>query len=365
MSSGLSDTLHPRPFQAPAPPPRLAAEKLRRFGAIFGDNLRRAFRGPTLWIVLAVLGFLTWSLSTGGVRLSTGAATVGGRHAWITSEFSNAFVFSVVGSSFYAFFVSVFAGLAVLQDQESRVEELLHSTRLTAGEYVGGKALALLAAFAAVLAAHVAIAVVCNHLLPNPDAADIRGPFHLLAYLRPAVVFTLPTIVFFGGVSLYLGARLRRAAVAFLVPLVTSLVSFAIFWNWNPTWLDPRIDRVLMLLDPSAFRWLDHTWLQLDRGADFYNAAAVGLDGVLIANRLLFLGLGIAAVVLARRYVAPAGHGRSATRRAEAKRGLRRRPAATAAVRGVAVPAARAVGPDADGPGRGPTAAPGPRLRPR
>ena len=340
-------------------PSQLVPAGLQRLGAIFGDSLRRAFRGPSLWILLAVLGLLTWSLSTGDTLLSTGAATVGGRHAWITSEFSNAFVFSVVGSSFYAFFASILAGLAVLDDQESRVEELLHSTRLTAGEYVAGKSLALLLAFSAVLALHLALAVVCNHLLPNADAADVRGPFHLLGYLRPALVFTLPTIVFFGGVSFYLGARLRRAAVAFLVPLVSIVASFALLWNWAPTWLDPRLDRLLMLLDPSGFRWLDQTWLQLDRGAGFYNTAGVGFDSVLIANRLLFLALGIGAVVLARRHVAPADRGRRGQRR------WFRRRAAGAAAGPVAGPEAEAAAAAIAAVPRGPAAsAPAASLQP-
>jgi hypothetical protein len=47
---------------------------------------------------------------------------------------------------------------------------------------------------------------------------------------------------------------------------------------------------------------LNETWLKLDRGADFYNTAAVGIDGTLLLNRALFVGLGLLALVAAQRH---------------------------------------------------------------
>ncbi|MBZ0112545.1 MAG: hypothetical protein K8J08_08800 [Thermoanaerobaculia bacterium] len=276
---------------------------IARLRVIFLDNLFRTLKQPMLWTLFAVTTFLAWGLSTGDTKIGTGSATVGGHHAWITSEFSNAFIFCIVASNLYAFFISVSAGLAVIRDQESKVEELLHTTRLRTSEYVWGKALSILAAFGVVLALNVLVTILFNHVVPNPAAADIRGPFHVLAYLRPAMLFALPTMAFFGGLTFYVGARLRKPAFAFLAPLAISSLSFTFLWEWTPTWLDPRIDKLLMVLDPSAYRWLNETWLKLDRGAEFYNTATVGLDAVFLANRFLFLGLGALGIVLAQRHI--------------------------------------------------------------
>ena len=274
-----------------------------RMRVILFDSLTRTLKQPMLWTLFAVATFLAWGLSTGEVRLGTGSATVGGRHAWITSEFSNAFVFCIVASNLYAFFISIAAGLSVIRDQESKIEELLHTTRLRTSEYVWGKALAILGAFGIVLALNVLVTILFNHVIPSPAAADIRGPFHLLDYLRPAALFAFPTMAFFGGLTFYVGARLRRPAFAFLAPLAISTLCFSFFWEWTPSWMDPRLNKLLMMLDPSGFRWLNETWLKLDRGAEFYNTATVGLDAVFIANRLLFLGLGVLGVVLAQRHI--------------------------------------------------------------
>ena len=134
---------------------------------------------------------------------------------------------------------------------------------------------------------------------------EIRGPFHSVNYLRPALIFGLPTLVFYLGVAFYLGERCRRPVTVFLFPIAVMLVCGFFLWNWAPTWLDPRINRLLMLVDPAGFRWLNETWIKLDRGAGFYNTARVGLDLPFVLSRLAFLALGLAGV-----WLAPAAPGR-------------------------------------------------------
>ena len=60
---------------------------------------------------------------------------------------------------------------------------------LTPGEYVWGKFLAVLTSFVGVLLAHMALAAFFNHALPKGDRGDILGPFALINYLRPVLVF--------------------------------------------------------------------------------------------------------------------------------------------------------------------------------
>jgi len=275
-----------------------------RLAAVFGQELRHTLRRPLFWTLLGMVGLLAWGMSTGTVQLGTGSAMVGGRKAWLTSEFSNAFILSVMAASFYSFFVSIATGLAAIRDNELKLDELLHSTRLTAGEYVWGKALAYLTAFSIALGLQLLFMVFFNHVLPNPEVEQIRGPFHLAAYLRPAVVFAMPTLVFFAGISFFIGERWRRSGLVFLFPTGVLMALFSFLWNWAPTWLDLRINRILMFLDPTGFRWLNETWLKLDRGTEFYNEAAIGLDSLVVANRLVVLGLGLLGIWGAQRHLA-------------------------------------------------------------
>ena len=55
---------------------------------LLGHICEDAEKRPMLWTLLGVATLLAWGLSTGEVLLGTGSATVGGRQAWITSEFS-------------------------------------------------------------------------------------------------------------------------------------------------------------------------------------------------------------------------------------------------------------------------------------
>ena len=86
-------------------------------------------------------------------------------------------------------------------------------------------------------------------------------------------------------------------------------------WEWSPSWLDPRVDRFLMLIDPAGFRWLNETQLKVDRGVRFYNNASIPLDRTIIANRLIFLMIGLGSVALSQRHFARTLRGVS--RRAE------------------------------------------------
>jgi ABC-2 type transport system permease protein len=275
-----------------------------RFRAVSGMALRHTLKRPLFWVLILLLALMSWGLSTGSVSISSGDASVGGKKAWLTSEFNVAFVIAILVALIYGFFVSVAAGMAVIEDDEQRVSEIVAATPLTPAEYVWGKFLAIMAAFFGVLGLHLLMMVFWYQWVPNAAAAEIRGPFHLANYLRPALAFAAPTLIFFAGVAFYLGERFRRPILVFLFPVALLLINGFFLWEWSPTWLDPRINRLLMLADAGGFRWLNETWLKLDRGVDFLNRSPIGFDATFLVNRLLFLGLGLLGVVLAQRHYA-------------------------------------------------------------
>lgn len=287
---------------------------MRRTLLVFRRDLRSGFRRPMIWVLLAILALTAFGLSSGNMRISSGDSTVGGTKAWITSEFAQTQMLTLVVGIFYIFFVAVAAGMAVIQDQESQVGEILHSTPLKAREYVWGKFLAVLGVFAVVLAVHQLLTMIFFQALPNDMADEIRGPFGLVNYLRPAILMAFPTIIFMAGLSFAIGERWRKPILVFFFPVFVLLTCAFFLWNWTPSWLDPRIDRVLMLIDPTGFRWLNQTWLTVDRGVEFYNSGRVGYDwGFLLINRLGATLLGIGGVALSARHFARrlrAGEGR-------------------------------------------------------
>ncbi len=288
---------------------------LGRLSLIFGRDFAHNMRRVMFFIWVALLFLLAWGLSSGKVRIQSGDSSVGGTKSFITSEFAVAQVLVVLVPMIYGFFASVAGGMAVIHDEECRVGEVLHATPLRPAEYIWGKFLGVLAGALVVLAAHVGMMILCNHVFPAGEAREFRGPFALANYARPALIFALPTIVFFTGVSFAVGERTRRPILVFFLPVAVLLGCLFFLWDWAPTWLDPRVDRFLMLIDPSGFRWLNETQLKVDRGVSFYNTATIPLDATILANRSIILAIGLGAVALSQGHFAAALRGRS--RRAE------------------------------------------------
>jgi ABC-2 type transport system permease protein len=276
---------------------------LVRTRTVFSQELSHTFKRPLFWFLISLLFLAVWGLSTGHLQISSGDASVGGKRVWITSEYSVTFALVMLVAILYSFFGSIASGLAIVSDDDAKISDMLLSTPLRTSEYVWGKFLAIVAGFLAALGLHLLLAAFFNHGLPNPDAAEIRGPFGLINYLRPALIFGLPTLIFYLGIAFYLGERWRRPVTVFLFPTAL-LISDFFLWDWSPTWLDPRLNRLLMLIDPAGFRWLNETWIKLDRGADFYNHARIGLDAGFVASRVALLALGLAGVALAQRHLA-------------------------------------------------------------
>jgi len=286
---------------------------LRRLFLVFKAELALHAKRPMTWVLVAIMLFSLWGFSTGNVRIDSGDASVGGKKAWITSEFAIAFTLSVAVFLFYTFFIAVAAGMSVIQDDERKVGEILHATPLTPREYVWGKMLAVLAVFTVILFGLQPWAALCNQVLPNAKADEIRGPFTLAAYLLPALTFGMPTILFTTLTSFAVGLRWRKPILVFVLPVAMLLVSLFFLWSWAPTWLSPGWNKVLMAIDPSGFRWLNETHLKLDRGVEFYNKSAIAFDAVYAWSRLALLFLGFASFQLAVRHFARTMRGEVST----------------------------------------------------
>ncbi len=284
-----------------ATPRRVGSGGAARAFEVFRQECAHHLRRPLFWVLVLILAFFAFMLSTGEASIRSGDARVGGTKAWITSEFAVAQLLIMLVAIVYSFFVSVAAGMALIRDGETKVGELLHATRLTPREYVWGKFLAQVASFGAVLGVHLVLMALFNHVAPHGENRDSIGPFSLIHYLRPALVFALPTIVCAAGFAFAIGGVTRRPVLVFAWPLVTVMLGAFFLWTWSPSWLSPGVNRLLQFIDPTGLRWINETWLNVDRGADFYNRQPVGLDALIVAQRLLCVVMGLAAVAFAER----------------------------------------------------------------
>ncbi|MCY1017700.1 ABC transporter permease/M1 family aminopeptidase [Pyxidicoccus sp. MSG2] len=276
----------------------------QRLGTVVRTELAHQVRRP-LFVILLLITFLTvWGLSSGNVTIESGASQVGGQKAWVTSEFAVSQTLIFLTFLLYTFFISVGAGMGVIADEEARVGPILHTTPLTPREYVWGKFLAVLAAYGLALGAMVAFLVFFHHVVPAGENAEYRGPLSLLNYVRPALFFGVPLLVFMAGTAFAVGELTRRPVLVYFLPVVLMFICAFFLWDWAPGWLDPRVNRLLMAVEPAGLRWLSETWVKVDRGVEFYNHERVGLDALFVLSRLGFIAVGLGGVAWSARHVA-------------------------------------------------------------
>lgn len=249
-------------------------------------------RRPGYWILLFLMGFLALGLSDGSVTIASGGGDAGDPH--LTSVFGQSRVQAVMLISLGALFLAIISGLTVIRDLELKVGEVFHATRLTPREYVWGKFWGGVALFAFIWMLYLSTSIGFNHILES--GRDHIGPFSLENYLFPTLLFGLPQVLLFAGVPFLIGTWTRRPLLVFLFPMVALLLCFTVLTTWSPTWLSPEVNRALMLIDPSGFRWLNETFLTVDRGVGFYNTSPLYPDAGFLVSRLLFAATGLAAV---------------------------------------------------------------------
>lgn len=276
---------------------------MRRLLVVARDEFIMNLRRPLVWIMLLLIGLMVWGISVGGVQIiiASGDASVGGKKAFLTSEFAISQIVAVLSYTLYLFTVSAAAGLSVIRDGEAGVLELLNATPLTPSEYAWGKFGGTVAAFLGVLGLQILLMMIFLQWIPNGDMLETRGPFVLTNYLRPALLFGLPMILFTGGVAFWIGTSTRRAILVFVLPVALTMLSAFFLWTWTPAWLSEGWNRALQAIDPAGVRWLRETWLKVDRGAAFYNTQRVGIDAVFAGNRIGMLLIGMVGAWMGTR----------------------------------------------------------------
>jgi ABC-2 type transport system permease protein len=263
---------------------------------IAGHEFRASWRRISTWVLLLILVLLAWGFVAGNVVIGTGSGSVGAERVHINSHFNVAFTQIVVFTLFYLFFVAIAFGMSLLEDDNARIAPLLHSTPLRPAEYVWGRFLGGIGAWSAIVAIDIAVLILFTEFYPVAEPEKVRGAFSLANYVGPTLLFVGVSIVFFGGVSMAIGAMTRQAVLVFLLPVATLLACLFFLWRFSPEWLSLELNRALQVIEPTGFRWINENYLKADRGASFYNANALPLDWILVANRLGALAIGLGAV---------------------------------------------------------------------
>lgn len=259
-----------------------------RIAAIAAREWRSLVASPLFWALMLLLVFATLAVNPAAM-IPSGDAAVAGVRPFSNSRYAMAQVFALTGMLFYTFPIALLAGASVINDDEARIGDLLHSTALTPAEYIAGKFAGVLGACALLVGTHVVLALAWYQLGPLIGSDAILGPFALANYLVPAMVFLAPGAVFVAAVAFALGERTRSVMVVYAVPTALLAVTMTALIPRPASPLDALLDPVHAAFDVWGARWLSQAVFHADRGVAFYNSAGLVVDGPFVANRVFIL----------------------------------------------------------------------------
>lgn len=244
---------------------------------IAGFELRYQLRSPLFMIGCALFFLFTF----GSVVIDK--IQIGARgNVNVNSPYALLQTTSIMGI-FAIFIVTTFVANVVIRDGETGFAPILYATRMKKGPYLVGRFIGAMVA-ATLVMAFVPLAFMVGSAMPWLDPEKV-GPFVLTHYLYALFVIAFPALLVVGAMFFSLATVTRSmiwshvGAVGFLTLYFTSMLLFR----------DPAYDHITALLDPFDNATIDVVtkyWTASER-----NSLLPPLEGVLLENRLIWLGV--------------------------------------------------------------------------
>jgi ABC-2 type transport system permease protein len=259
------------------------------FKTFFTFEIRTWLRSPMPWIFLLLIAFLTFG-ATVSDQISIGG---GYGNVWKNSPF--------VAQNWYAVFslialllVTAFLTSGAIRDFEAKTDQIVFSKPISkAGYYFGHFAGAFLISLLPILGISLGMwsGVAMNGVFEwLPD--NRFGPFEIQGHLSGLLVLAAPNFLFAGGI-LYAVAINTRSTLYSFVTAAALLVGYIVAGTLMQ---DIKNEQLGALLDPfgyQAFSLETKYWT-----VDEKNRLAIGFTGNILLNRLLWMGMGLLALVI-------------------------------------------------------------------
>ena len=256
-----------------------------KFLEVFRFELAYQSRRVSTWLFFVVLLAITFHLS---------------REAFIEKAHRGGYFFNsstliseiTVLTSLMALLVSAtLAGDAAARDVQTRMHPLIYTTPVGTSAYLGGRFLAAFVLNALILVA-VPIALLLATLLPVP-APEVIGPFRPEAYLGAYFFVAVPNAFAASALVFSLAALSRRAMASYLGAV---LVFFATVLSWLTVAEQMGRWGLAKLIDPMGLTVLvelSRSWTPVEK-----STRLIGLEGSLLWNRFVWLGVAVCVLAL-------------------------------------------------------------------
>jgi ABC-2 type transport system permease protein len=255
-------------------------------GFEFRQRLRR-ISTHVYFLVLCGLGYLFTLMSGGAVPGASVNFGTGGKVA-VNSPYALDFIIAYV-TFFGVVVTAAIAGQATYQDVDNHAADFFFTSPITKFDYLGGRFLGALA-IQVVIFASVGLGAWIGTLMPWLDATRL-GPQRIAAYLQPYCTLVLPNLILLTAIFFALAALGKRMLPVYAGSVIL-LIGYFVAQQFS-TSLTASVPAALA--DPfggNAMDRLTRYWTPFER-----NTQLIPLAGIMLWNRLLWLGVGAALLV--------------------------------------------------------------------
>mgnify|MGYP003143131781 FL=1 len=256
------------------------------FAKIALFELRYQLRNPVFWVATVIFFLLTY-----GAMASDDISIGGGGNVNANSPVAIVMTHLIL-TLFFMFVTTAFVANVIVRDEESGFGPLIRSTQVSKFSYLFGRFTgAFIAAACAFLV--VPLGIWIGSLMPWLDPETI-GPNRFSYYALAYFVFALPSI-FMVSALFFAVATITRSMMYTYVAVVLFLVLYIVLNSVMSS--QPEYRDLASYIEPfgiAAFGNATRYWTAAES-----NALTPPIDGVLLANRAIWLGFSLLMLALA------------------------------------------------------------------
>lgn len=188
-------------------------------------------------------------------------------------------------SALFMMISSMIMGVAVLRDFDHGMESLMFINPLKKRDYLAGRFLGSFTTLVFIFCA-APLGMMIGDLMPWHEASTLL-PFNVWHYIQPFLTIVLPTLFFGGAIFFVSGTLSRKLIVVYtqgILFLMIYLVSIQLTRGGDHLF-------ITSLLEPFTFQTISiisQYWTIAEK-----NSLMVSLEGVLLYNRLIWIGIGV------------------------------------------------------------------------
>jgi ABC-2 type transport system permease protein len=255
---------------------------LREF---FSFELGTQLRQPLLWVCALIFGALAFgATTTDAIQVGGSIGNVNRNAPLVVAQLLGAF------SLMSMFVVTIFIAGTVLRDSEVGIADMLFATPMKKRDYLVGRFSAGLVACLVIFAV-IVVGMMLGPLMPWVETQRV-GPFAGGAYLWALGVIVVPNLFFVGALLLLLASTTRSIMLVYV-----GVLAFFVLWivagrftaNIDNEW-------IAVLADPFGIRALGRATRYFSTAEA--NAGLPGIQGYMLANRLLWAAVALALFCL-------------------------------------------------------------------